>query len=34
MAFFLKAEIWPLLKERSPITKAERDQMLDEPTTD
>jgi len=31
---FLKTEVWPLLKERSPVTKAERDQMLDEPTTD
>lgn len=31
---FLKTEIWPLLENRSPITKAEREQMLDDPTTD
>jgi antitoxin VapB len=31
---FLKTEIWPLLKDRSPITKADREQMLDDPTTD
>jgi len=31
---FLKTEIWPLLEDRSPITKAEREQMLDDPTTD
>ncbi|HJT95928.1 MAG TPA: hypothetical protein VJ777_28965 [Mycobacterium sp.] len=31
---FLKTEIWPLLDDRSPITKAEREQMLDDPTTD
>lgn len=31
---FLKTEIWPLLEDRSPITKAERAQMLDDPTTD
>jgi antitoxin VapB len=31
---FLKSEIWPLLEDRSPITKAERVQMLDDPTTD
>jgi antitoxin VapB len=31
---FLKIEIWPLLEDRSPITKAEREQMLDDPTTD
>jgi antitoxin VapB len=30
---FLKTEIWPLLEDRSPITKAEREQMLDDPTT-
>jgi antitoxin VapB len=30
---FLKAEIWPLLEDRSPITKAQREQMLDDPTT-
>lgn len=29
----LKTEIWPLLEDRSPITKAEREQMLDDPTT-
>ena len=28
----LKTEIWPLLKDRSPIAKAEREQMLDDPT--
>jgi antitoxin VapB len=31
---FLKTEIWPLLEDRSPITKAEREQKLDDPTTD
>ncbi|MDT5059362.1 MAG: antitoxin VapB [Mycobacterium sp.] len=31
---FLKTEIWPLLEDRSPITKAERERMLDDPTTD
>jgi antitoxin VapB len=31
---FLKTEIWPLLEHRSPITKAEREQMLDDPTID
>jgi len=31
---FLKSEIWPLTADRSPITKAERDQTLDDPTTD
>ena len=31
---FLKTEIWPLLENRSPITKADREQTLDEPTTD
>jgi antitoxin VapB len=31
---FLKIEIWPLLDDRSPITKAEREQILDDPTTD
>jgi antitoxin VapB len=31
---FLKTEIWPLLEDRSLITKAEREQMLDDPTTD
>jgi antitoxin VapB len=31
---FLKTEIWPLLEDRSPITKAEGEQMLDDPTTD
>ena len=31
---FLKTEIWHLLEDRSPITKAEREQMLDDPTTD
>ena len=31
---FLKTEIWPLLEDGSPITKAEREQMLDDPTTD
>lgn len=31
---FLKTEIWPLLEDRSPITKAEREQMLDDPTRD
>jgi antitoxin VapB len=30
----LKTEIWPLLEDHSPITKAEREQMLDDPTTD
>jgi antitoxin VapB len=28
----LATEIWPLLAERSPITKAEREQMLGDPT--
>lgn len=31
---FLKTEIWPLLEDRSPITKAEDEQKLDDPTTD
>jgi len=31
---FLKTEIWPLLEDRSLITKAEPEQMLDDPTTD
>jgi antitoxin VapB len=31
---FLKTEIWHLLEDRSPISKAEREQMLDDPTTD
>jgi antitoxin VapB len=31
---FLKSEIWPLLEDRAPITKAEAEQMLDDPTTD
>jgi antitoxin VapB len=31
---FLKTEIWPLLEDCSPSTKAEREQMLDDPTTD
>jgi antitoxin VapB len=31
---FLKTEIWPLLEDRSPITTAEREQMLDDPTID
>lgn len=31
---FLKTEIWPLLEDHSPITKAEREQILDDPTTD
>ncbi len=31
---FLKTEIWPLLVDRSPITKAEREQMLDDPPGD
>lgn len=29
----LKTEIWPLLEDRSPSTKAEREQILDDPTT-
>jgi antitoxin VapB len=31
---FLKTEIWPLLEDRSPITKGEREQMLDDPLGD
>lgn len=31
---FLKTEIWHLLEDRTPITKAEREQMLDDPITD
>lgn len=31
---FLKTEIWPLLEDRSPITKAEREQILDDPAAD
>jgi antitoxin VapB len=31
---FLKTEIWPLLEDRSPITKTEREQILDDPTSD
>lgn len=31
---FVKAEIWPLLEDRSQITKAEREQMASDPTTD
>ena len=31
---FLKTEIWPLLEDRSPITKAEREQLLEDPATD
>jgi antitoxin VapB len=30
----LKTEIWPLLDDRSPITKAEREDILDDPTGD
>lgn len=30
----LKSEIWPLLEDRSPITKADREQMLDHPSGD
>ncbi|WP_006247038.1 MULTISPECIES: hypothetical protein [Mycobacteriaceae] len=31
---FLKTEIWPLLEDRSPTTKAEREQMLGDPAAD
>jgi antitoxin VapB len=31
---FLKTEIWPLLEDCSPITKVEREQMLDDPPGD
>lgn len=30
----LKTEIWPLLEDRSPITKTEREEILGDPTTD
>lgn len=28
----LKTEIWPLLEDRSPVAKAEREDILDDPT--
>ena len=34
LLFLLQTEIWPLLEDLSPITKAEREQMLGGPTTD
>ena len=30
----LRTEIWPLLEDRSPITKADREPMLDDPSGD